>query len=89
MPVLLATGNRSALIIPEQARDRAGHIPNAQLAIVPGNHGGFDRNDELNKRIAAFIEAHATADNNRPSIAGRGQPAEDAHRQDRGGRLSR
>jgi hypothetical protein len=27
--------------------------------IVPGSHGGFDRNDELNDRMAAFIEAQA------------------------------
>ena len=60
VPVLLATGARSALITPEQARDRASHLPGAQLAIVPGNHGGFNRIDELNDRIAAFIEAQAT-----------------------------
>ena len=31
-----------------------------QVAIVPGSHGGFNRIDELNDRIAAFIQAHAT-----------------------------
>jgi pimeloyl-ACP methyl ester carboxylesterase len=60
VPVLLTTGAHSALITPEQARDRAGHIPHAQVEIVPGSHGGFDRIDELNNRITAFIEAQAT-----------------------------
>jgi hypothetical protein len=35
-------------------------MPNAQVAIVSGSHGGFNRIDELNDRIAAFIEAQAT-----------------------------
>jgi pimeloyl-ACP methyl ester carboxylesterase len=48
------------------ARDRASHLPNAQVAIVAGSHGGFDRMDALNDRITAFIEAQA-AHNPRPS----------------------
>ena len=32
----------------------------ADVAVVPGSHGGFNRIDELNDRIAAFIQAHAT-----------------------------
>jgi len=60
VPVLLVTGARSALITPAEARDRASHMPNAQVAIVPGSHGGFNRIDELNDRIAAFIKAQAT-----------------------------
>jgi pimeloyl-ACP methyl ester carboxylesterase len=60
VPVLLITGARSALITPEQARDRASRMPNAQVAIVPGSHGGFSRIDELNDQIAAFIKAQAT-----------------------------
>ncbi len=32
-------------------------MPHAEVAIVPGSHGGFNRIDELNDRIAAFIEA--------------------------------
>jgi hypothetical protein len=35
-------------------------MPHAEVAIVPGSHGGFNRIDELNDRIAAFIEAQAT-----------------------------
>ena len=35
-------------------------MPHAEVAIVPGSHGGFNRIDELNDRIAAFIEAHTT-----------------------------
>ncbi len=35
-------------------------MPHAEVAIVPGSHGGFNRIDELNDRIAAFIKAHAT-----------------------------
>ena len=31
-------------------------MPHAEVAIVPGSHGGFNRIDELNDRIAAFIE---------------------------------
>ncbi len=27
----------------------------AEVAIVPGSHGGFNRTGELNDRIAAFI----------------------------------
>jgi pimeloyl-ACP methyl ester carboxylesterase len=60
VPVLLITGARSALITPAQARARGGLIPHAEVAIVPGSHGGFNRIDELNDRIATFIKAHAT-----------------------------
>ena len=60
VPVLLVTGTRSALITPAQARDRASLMPHAEVAIVPGSHGGFNRITELNDRIAAFIEAQAT-----------------------------
>jgi pimeloyl-ACP methyl ester carboxylesterase len=59
VPVLLITGARSALITPAQARDRGSLMPQAEVAIVPGSHGGFDRVAELNDRIAAFIKAHA------------------------------
>jgi pimeloyl-ACP methyl ester carboxylesterase len=59
VPVLLITGARSALITPAQARDRGSLIPDAEVAIVPGSHGGFDRIDALNDRISAFIKARA------------------------------
>ncbi|HEY3870677.1 MAG TPA: alpha/beta hydrolase [Actinocrinis sp.] len=59
VPVLLTTGARSALITAEQARDRAACMPHAQVAVVPGSHGGFDRIGELNERIAAFIRTQA------------------------------
>jgi pimeloyl-ACP methyl ester carboxylesterase len=59
VPVLLITGARSALITPAQARDRGSLMPHAEVAIVPGSHGGFNRIDELNDRITAFIKAHA------------------------------
>ncbi len=58
VPVLLITGARSALVTPAQARARGSLIPHAEVAIVPGSHGGFNRTDELNDRIAAFINAH-------------------------------
>ena len=58
VPVLLITGARSALITPAQARDRGRVMPQAEVAIVPGSHGGFDRIDELNRRMVAFIAAH-------------------------------
>jgi pimeloyl-ACP methyl ester carboxylesterase len=61
VPVLLITGARSALITPAQARDRGSVMPNAEVAIVPGSHGGFDRIDELNRRMVAFIAAHPAA----------------------------
>jgi hypothetical protein len=35
-------------------------MPHAEVVIVPGSHGGFNRIDELNDRIAAFIKAHGT-----------------------------
>jgi pimeloyl-ACP methyl ester carboxylesterase len=60
VPVLLITGARSALITPAQARNRASLMPHAEVAIVPGSHGGFNRINELNDRIAAFIKAQAT-----------------------------
>jgi pimeloyl-ACP methyl ester carboxylesterase len=60
VPALLITGARSALITPAQARDRASLMPHAEVAIVPGSHGGFNRIDELNDRIVAFIKAQAT-----------------------------
>ena len=59
VPVLLITGARSALITPAQARDRADRIPNAEVAIVPGSHGRFNRTSELNERITAFIDARS------------------------------
>jgi len=34
-------------------------MPHAEVAVVPGSHGGFNRINELNDRIAAFIKAHA------------------------------
>jgi pimeloyl-ACP methyl ester carboxylesterase len=57
VPTLLITGARSALLTPAEARARGSLMPQAEVAIVPGSHGGFDRVDELNDRIAAFIEA--------------------------------
>ena len=66
VPVLLITGARSALITPAQARDRASHMPHAEVAVVPGSHGGFNRIDELNDRIAAFIHAQATGQQEAP-----------------------
>jgi pimeloyl-ACP methyl ester carboxylesterase len=60
VPVLLITGARSAMLTPAEAHARGRHMPHAEIAIVPGSHGGFNRIDELNDRIAAFIKAHAT-----------------------------
>jgi pimeloyl-ACP methyl ester carboxylesterase len=59
VPVLLVTGARSALLSPAEARARGSLMPNAEVAIVPGSHGGFDRIGELNDRIVAFIKAQA------------------------------
>ena len=42
------------------ARARGSLMPHAQVAIVPGSHGGFNRINELNQQIAAFIKAQAT-----------------------------
>ena len=60
VPALLITGARSALLTPKEARARGSLMPHAEIAIVPGSHGGFNRIDALNDRIAAFIQAHAT-----------------------------
>jgi pimeloyl-ACP methyl ester carboxylesterase len=57
VPVLLVTGNRSALLTPAEAHARGSLMPHAEIAVVPGSHGGFNRIDELNNRIAAFIQA--------------------------------
>ncbi|HXZ69650.1 MAG TPA: alpha/beta hydrolase, partial [Streptosporangiaceae bacterium] len=62
VPVLLVTGARSALLTPAQARTRGSLMPHAEVAVVPGSHGGFNRIGELNDRIAAFIKAHATGE---------------------------
>jgi pimeloyl-ACP methyl ester carboxylesterase len=59
VPVLLVAGARSALLTPKEARARGALMPRAEVAIVPGNHGGFNRIDELNNRIAAFIKSQA------------------------------
>jgi hypothetical protein len=73
--VLLVTGARSALITPAQARERGSLMPHAEVVVVPGSHGGFDRVNELNDRIAAFIKAQATgrqaAEPTRPPTASR------------------
>jgi pimeloyl-ACP methyl ester carboxylesterase len=60
VPVLLVTGARSALVTPAEARAQGSLMPHAEVAVVPGSHGGFNRIDELNDRIAAFIKARAT-----------------------------
>jgi len=60
VPVLLITGTRSALVTPEEAHARGSLMPHAEVAILPGSHGGFNRIDEVNDRIAVFIGAHAT-----------------------------
>src|SRR5580700_3134529 len=60
VPVLLVAGARSAMLTPAEARARGSLMPHAEVAIVPGSHGGFNRIDELNGRIAAFIKSHAT-----------------------------
>ncbi len=60
VPALLVTGARSALLTPAEARARGSLIPHAEVAVVPGSHGGFNRIDELNDRIAAFIKGQAT-----------------------------
>jgi pimeloyl-ACP methyl ester carboxylesterase len=69
VPVLLITGARSALLTPAEARARGSLMPHAEVAIVPGSHGGFNRIDELNDRIAAFIAGH-TADSSTDTATG-------------------
>jgi pimeloyl-ACP methyl ester carboxylesterase len=59
VPVLLVTGARSALLTPAEARARGSLMPHAEVAVVPGSHGGFNRISELNDRITAFIKARA------------------------------
>jgi pimeloyl-ACP methyl ester carboxylesterase len=73
VPVQLVAGARSALLTPAEARARGSFMPHAEVAIVPGSHGGFNRIDALNDQIAAFIKAHATdnqtAQRTRPATA--------------------
>jgi len=71
VPVLLIAGARSALLTPAQARARGALMPRAEIAIVGGSHGGFQRVDEVNERIAAFIAAQAAG----RQAAGPAQPA--------------
>ena len=59
VPVLLITGARSAMLTPAEARARGSLMPQAEVVIVPGSHGGFDRIDELNRRMVAFIAAQS------------------------------
>jgi hypothetical protein len=49
------------MLTPAEARARGGLMPQAEVAIVPGSHGGFDRVDELNRRMVAFIAADPAA----------------------------
>jgi len=44
-----------------KARARGSLMPYAEVAVVPGSHGGFNRISELNNRIAAFIKAQAAS----------------------------
>ena len=60
VPALLVTGARSAMLSPKEARARGSLMPHAEVAIIPGSHGGFNRIDALNDRMAAFIAAQAT-----------------------------
>ena len=80
VPALLVTGARSALLTPAEARTRGSLMPHAEVTIVPGSHGGFNRIDALNDQVAAFIEAQApgqqTAEQTRPPAAER----QDRHR---------
>jgi pimeloyl-ACP methyl ester carboxylesterase len=61
VPALLITGARSSLLTPAEARARGSLMPHAEVAVVPGSHGGFSRIDELNERITAFISGQAAA----------------------------
>jgi pimeloyl-ACP methyl ester carboxylesterase len=60
VPALLVTGARSAMLSPKEARARGSLMPHAEVAIIPGSHGGFNRIDALNDRMTAFIKAHAS-----------------------------
>jgi len=60
VPALLITGARSSMLTPAEACARGSLMPHAEVAIVPGSHGGFDRIDELNDQIVAFVESQAT-----------------------------
>jgi pimeloyl-ACP methyl ester carboxylesterase len=66
VPVLLITGARSALITPAQARARGAIMPHAEVVIVPGSHGGFDRINELNRKMVAFIAAQSQSQSQSP-----------------------
>jgi pimeloyl-ACP methyl ester carboxylesterase len=59
VPALLVTGARSSLLTPAEARARGSLMPHAEIAVVSGSHGGFNRIDELNARITAFISGQA------------------------------
>jgi pimeloyl-ACP methyl ester carboxylesterase len=75
VPVLLVAGARSAMLTPAEASARGSLMPRAEVAIVPGSHGGFNRIDELNDRIVAYIKGTATdkqaAEQTRPATTQR------------------
>jgi pimeloyl-ACP methyl ester carboxylesterase len=75
VPVLLVTGARSAMLTPAEARARGALMPDAEVAIVPGSHGGFNRVDELNARIVAFIRKHGIEGSGSSGSAGVRKPA--------------
>jgi len=67
VPALLIAGARSALLTPAEAHARGSLMPHAEVAIVPGSHGGFNRTDEPNGRIATFIKANTSQRAAQPS----------------------
>jgi pimeloyl-ACP methyl ester carboxylesterase len=60
-PALLLTGRHSAMISPQEARDRASLMPNARAEVVTGSRHGpsLEQTGPVNARITAFL---ATAD---------------------------
>ena len=58
----MASPADTAIRHPRDGPRRGSLMPHAEVAIVPGSHGGFNRINELNDRIAAFIQAVAVAD---------------------------
>jgi pimeloyl-ACP methyl ester carboxylesterase len=70
VPVLLVTGARSAMLTPTEARARASLMPHAEVAIVAGSHGGFNRIDALNDRVLAFINTQAAISGRQPVANG-------------------
>jgi pimeloyl-ACP methyl ester carboxylesterase len=59
IPTMIMTGQEDRLVVPDNARMIAEHIPNAMLKELPGGHVFFmEHPAEFNSLVIDFIKAH-------------------------------